>query len=117
MRELVTYEHLRELQHFARLGRMSASLLHEISNPLTAAMLNLEVSDKQSAGVRRAHRDMKLMWRYIEATRQQVRLQGKSTSFPVRLQLDQLKRVVIPLARKAGVQLNIGKIPDCLLIW
>lgn len=115
MQELVNYEHLQELQHFARLGRMSASLLHEISNPLTAALLNLELSDKQSAGVRRARQDMKLMRRYIEAARQQVRLHGKATGFLVQPQLDQLKRIVIPLARKSGVRLNIGPAPDCRL--
>jgi signal transduction histidine kinase len=48
---VITYEHLQELQRFAELGRMSASLLHEISNPLTAAMLNLELTDEKSAGV------------------------------------------------------------------
>jgi signal transduction histidine kinase len=115
MQDLVNYEYLRELQHFAKLGRMSASLLHEISNPLTAAMLNLELSDKQSAGVRRARRDMKLMRRYVEAARQQVKLQGKAASFRIQPQLDQLKCVIIPLARKSAVRVNIGTAPDCQL--
>ena len=115
MQELLTYEHLRELQHFAKLGRMSASLLHEISNPLTAAMLNLELGEKQSAAVRRAKEDMKVMRRYIEAARQQVRLQGKATGFRVQPQLDQLQRIVAPLARKGGARLDIGPVPNCRL--
>jgi signal transduction histidine kinase len=97
------------------LGRMSASLLHEISNPLTAALLNLELSDKRSSGVRQARRDMQAMRRYVEAARQQVRLQDKATSFRVQPQLDQLKRIIMPLARKAGVRIDIGSAPDCRL--
>jgi len=115
MQELLNYEHLRELQHFAKLGRMSASLLHEISNPLTAAILNLELGDKQSAAVRRASKDMQMMRRYIEAARQQVRLQGKPGAFRVQPQLNQLKRVIVPLARQGGVRLDIGPAPGCRL--
>ncbi len=115
MQELLNYEHLRELQHFAKLGRMSASLLHEISNPLTAAMLNLELGDKQSAAVRRARQDMQTMRRYVEAARQQVRLQGKAGTFHVRPQLDQVRRILIPLARREGVRLEIGPVADCRL--
>jgi signal transduction histidine kinase len=91
---VITYEHLQELQRFAELGRMSASLLHEISNPLTAALINLELSDERSANVRR---------------------QSKTTVFAVQPQLDQLKRVLMPLARKACVQLDIGLSPSCRL--
>lgn len=115
MLDLVTYDKLRELQRFAELGRLSASLIHEISNPLTAALLNLELVDQQSRGIRRARRDMKLLRRYVEAARQQVRQQSKPTSFCVQPQLGQLKHVVVPLARKAGVRLDIGVIPGCRL--
>jgi two-component system C4-dicarboxylate transport sensor histidine kinase DctB len=115
MQELLNYEHLRELQHFAKLGRMSASMLHEISNPLTAALLNLELGDKQSVAVRRAKKDMQMMRRYIEAARQQVRLQGKATDFQVQAQLDQLQRIVVPLARQCGIRLDIGSAPRCRL--
>jgi len=83
---MITAEHLQELQRFAELGRMSASLLHEISNPLTAALLNLELSDERSASVRRARRDIKL-----------------------------LRRVLDPLASQAGVRLDIGAVPNCRL--
>jgi signal transduction histidine kinase len=115
MLDLVTYDKLRELQRFAELGRLSASLLHEISNPLAAALLNLELGDQKSRSIRRARRDMQLLWRYVEAARQQVRQQSKPTSFWVQPPLCQLKRVVVPLARKAGVRLNIQAAPSCRL--
>lgn len=110
MQDLMNYERLRELQHFARLGRMSASLLHEISNPLTAALLHLELDEQQTSNIRRARRSIQTLRRYVEAARQQVRRQGKTTSFCVHPQIDQLKRVVSPLARKSGVQLEIGPV-------
>lgn len=112
---MISYEHLCELQRFAELGRMSASLLHEIRTPLTAAMLNLELCGQQSAGVRRAHYNMRLLRRYVEAARQQVRPGSRPVSFRVRPQLDQLKRVITPVAVKAGVKLELGPVPDCRL--
>lgn len=115
MFDLVTYDKLRELQRFAELGRLSASLLHEISNPLSAALLNLELGDQQSRSIRRARRDMQVLWRYVEAARQQIRQQSRPTSFCVQPQLCQLKRVVVPLARKAGVRLDIQAAPSCRL--
>lgn len=115
VQELLTGERLQELQRFAELGRMSAVLLHEISHPLTAALLNLEAGDHKSVAVRRARRDMQLMKRYIEAARLQVRQQSKVTVFCVQPQLDQLKRVITPLAKKAGVELNIAPLSGCRL--
>ena len=115
MQGLINYEHLRELQRFAELGRMSASLLHEIRTPLTAAMLNLELSDQQSAGVRRAQHNMRLLRRYVEAARQQVRPGSQPACFEIQPQIDQLKQIVIPLARKAGVRLDLRPVPNCRL--
>jgi two-component system, NtrC family, C4-dicarboxylate transport sensor histidine kinase DctB len=115
VQELLTSERLQELRHFAELGRMSAVLLHEISHPLTAALLNLEASDHKSVAVRRARRDIQLMKHYVEAARLQVCRQSKVTIFCVQPQLDQLKRVITPLARKAGVELDITPLPGCRL--
>lgn len=112
---MISYEHLTELQRFAELGRVSASLLHEISNPLTAALLNLELGDPQSAAIRRARRDIKTLRRYVEAARQQIRRQSQATSFGLRPQLDQVNRLALPLAKKAGVKLTIGTPPKCRL--
>lgn len=115
MQDLFINGKLTELQRLAELGRMSAILLHQISNPLTAAMLNLESSDQKSPAVRRARQDIKLVKRYIEAGRQQLRQPSKATSFSVRPQLSELKRVTRPLAHKAGVRLEIGPAPNCQL--
>ncbi|MEK7599830.1 MAG: HAMP domain-containing sensor histidine kinase [Patescibacteria group bacterium] len=108
-------EKLHELQHFAELGRLSATLLHEISNPLSAALLHLELSDQQSPTITHLKRDMQILRRYVESARQQVRHQGNVTSFSIKPQLDQLKRIVLPMAKKSGVSLEIDAVPDCKL--
>lgn len=105
---------LQELQRFAELGRLSASLIHEISNPLTTALLHLDLGD-QSRGIRQARRDMQLIKRYVEAARQQVRKQSLKTSFDVQSHLKQIKRIVMPISRRAGVRLKIEASVNCKL--
>lgn len=101
-------DQMRELEHFAEIGRLSACLLHEISSPLTAAMLYLEQSDnRESPHIKQARRNMILLQRYVEAARQQVRNESTVGSFYVRPQLDQVRRVLTPLAKQRGVRLRI----------
>jgi two-component system C4-dicarboxylate transport sensor histidine kinase DctB len=101
--------HLQELHRFAGLGRLSASLIHEISNPLSAALLHLEDVRDQSGSMLQVRRNLLSLSRYIDAARQQVRLNGNKQSFCIKPQLDQVKRIVKPLARSAGVQLHIER--------
>jgi signal transduction histidine kinase len=99
---------LRELQRLAEFGRLSAHLLHEISNPLTAAILHLEQhKGLSSPGIRQARRNIRLLQRYVEAARQQVRQESQSVSFYIRPQLSDIKQVLGPLARRSRVRLQI----------
>lgn len=106
--EDISADRLRELQRLAELGRLSASLLHEISNPLTAAILHLEqFEDQRSSSIRHARRNIQLLQRYVDAARQQVRQESQPVHFNVRPQLDQVKRVLRPLAKRSDVKLRI----------
>jgi two-component system C4-dicarboxylate transport sensor histidine kinase DctB len=100
-------DQLETLQHFIELGRLSASLLHEISNPLTAALLYLDQPNGQSpAHVRQARRSLGLLRNYVEAARQQIRHHSPQLSaFCIHPQIEQVKRLVLPLARAEDVQL------------
>jgi signal transduction histidine kinase len=101
-------DRLRELQRLAELGRLSASLLHEISNPLTAAILYLEqVEDQQAPSIRHARHNIQLLQRYVDAARQQVRQESQPTHFQVSPQIDQVKRLLRPLAKRSKVKLKI----------
>lgn len=110
MQRLASDENLQELQRFAELGRLSASLLHEISNPLTSALLNLELGEEQSYNIRRARHSIQTLRRYVEAARQQVKRQSNAITFCAHPQIDQLKRIVMPLAKRSGVRLDIGPV-------
>lgn len=72
-------EELLELRGLIELGRLSATLLHQISNPLTAALLHLEASPSADESVAEARRSILLLRDYVEATRQQVHKQSPLT--------------------------------------
>ncbi len=112
-RQPVASGQMEALQHFIEIGRLSASMLHEISNPLSAAMLYLEQVPAQDAlSVRRARRSLRLVHNYIEAARRQLRYGNPEiVSFCVSPQIDQLKRLIVPLARQAGICLDISEVP------
>ncbi len=102
-------DRMREMQRFAELGRLSASLLHEISNPLTAAILHLEQHhDQESLNIRQARRNIQLLQKYVEAARQQLRQESQPVSFYVRPQLSQIRRLLAPVARRARVRLRFN---------
>jgi two-component system C4-dicarboxylate transport sensor histidine kinase DctB len=109
-------EELQKLQRLAELGRVSASLIHEISTPLTAAILEL---DNHLLGtqldVRQAQRSLQTMRRYVEAARQQARYESLPSSFTLRAQIEQIKQLVRPIARSARVQLRFEPVPTCRL--
>lgn len=103
----------KQIEHFAEIGRLSASLLHEISNPLSAALIYLDAQDKQDLpNVQRARRNILLLQRYVEAARQQIRNEGEISDFFVSQQIDQVRRVVIPLAKSKGVDLRFTVTPN-----
>lgn len=112
---MIAKQELEELKRFAELGRVNANLLHEISNPLAAALLHLELSDQDSIAVQRARRTMKLLHRYVKAARQQIRRHHQRSHFYAQPQINQLKPVLIPLARQARVQLMLQPAPRCQL--
>lgn len=98
---------LMELRRFADFGRLSANLLHEVANPLTAASLNLQLlgATQDPKLVLQARQNLKHLERYVEATRKQMKGQGEVTTFNVRRELNQLLRIMQPRAQSANVKL------------
>ncbi len=102
----ISAERLRELQRFAELGRVSAGLIHDISSPLTAAILHLEQEENRGLhSVRHARRSIRMLERYVESARQQLRQENQTANFWVKGQLRQVKRVVELPASKRQVDL------------
>lgn len=111
-------EHLRELQRFAEVGRVSAGLIHDLSSPLTAAILHLEQTDpRRESGVQHARRSMRVLERYIEAARRQLSQQDSVTVFCVKQEVWQIKSILQPIGRRRGVHLRFDVFAgDCRLL-
>jgi signal transduction histidine kinase len=98
-----------ELQRFAEFGRLSAHLLHEVANPLTAASLTVEQlhNNRQPELIAQIGRSLHSLERYVEAARKQLRGQATLVRFSVRDELNQAMTMLSPLARKAAVTVSI----------
>lgn len=105
-----------DVQRFVELGRLSASLIHEISSPLTVALLNLdELSDPKSHNIQAVRKSLIRLTRYVNVARQQLRNQSDDTSFFIDTQVKEIKRLVGPLAKSSKVKLLINKTPHIKL--
>ncbi|MDB5184736.1 MAG: two-component sensor histidine kinase [Candidatus Saccharibacteria bacterium] len=101
---------LTELRRFAEFGRLSANLLHEVANPLTAASLNLEqLSEAEHSNyVHQAQRSLQQLERYVDAARRRLRGQSALATFSIRQEVEQTMRVVEPYARETGVRVEVA---------
>lgn len=100
-----------ELHQLASFGRLSANLLHEISNPLSAALLYLEQDDQKVVNsVDEARKNLHQLERYIKAARQQLIRESSIVTFSVQAQLFQLMHILKPLAHDAGVRLVVDQV-------
>ncbi|HET7060124.1 MAG TPA: HAMP domain-containing sensor histidine kinase [Candidatus Saccharimonadales bacterium] len=103
----INMERINELQRFAEVGRLSAGLIHDMSSPLTAAILHLEQEEQRGLpSIRHARRSIRVLERYIEAARQQIRQQDRTASFYIKRELNQVKQILQPLARRQGISLR-----------
>lgn len=101
---------------YIHFGRVSASLLHEISNPLTAVMLYLEQIKTKHTSYRQVEDTIRQIQKYVEAARQQLRGETQQKWFYARQELRQVQRIMRPLARTNGVHLKIT-IPSDVRIY
>lgn len=102
---------LLEMQPFAEFGRIGASLVHDIANPLTAATMHLEELNRQqhSQLVIQVQRSLGQLERYLVAARKQIKRESKLRAFSVGAELKQIVHLLTHRARRAGVQLVIEK--------
>lgn len=104
---------IEELQRFAELGRLTATLLHEMSAPLASALLYLEQQESsQDPHIRHARRSLQQLRRYVEAARQQLRRESPKRTFRIGPSVAQVRRLLAPFARVHQIQLTIDPAPD-----
>lgn len=107
--ERLQVEKMLELHRFAEFGRLSAGLLHELANPLTAMSLNL--SQIQS----RRHRELieqtqeaaNRMQGYLAAARRQLRSESAHRRFDASEEVERIVEMLKPKALGANVDLRL----------
>lgn len=97
-----------ELQQFAEFGRVSASLLHDLANPLTAAVLHLEEEGerRRSKLVNQAMRSIGHIERYILAARKQLQGSSEPQVFVAEDEIVEVIELVRNQAIKAGLAIQ-----------
>lgn len=86
-----------ELQRFAELGKQSASMLHDIANPLTVASLNLGQlsSKKHDKGlVRQVEQSLQYIERYVENARKRLLDVGSIATFSINKEIEQAATIL-----------------------
>lgn len=101
---------------YIELGKLSASLIHEISNPLSAALLHLEqASDQASNSIRNTKHSLIYLKRYVEAARNQINGHSQASLFSLSAEVMEVKRILLPFARSVNVNLKIFSTPNIRL--
>ncbi|MGH7234675.1 MAG: sensor histidine kinase [Candidatus Saccharimonadales bacterium] len=101
-----------ELIRLAELGRVSASLIHEMTTPLTAATLVLDnMSDEhEERDLKLVRRNLRLIERYVVAARQQLNGDSQPASFSLTVAIHQVAMILSARAKEANVRLLINSI-------
>lgn len=107
----------KELMYLAELGRMSANLLHDLSAPLSAAVITLEelsLSENSPLALR-AKKDLLRLERYISTARQQLLAKPARRNFNIKPVLDNAAKLMRPKAITKNVKLEVIASPDLKL--
>jgi signal transduction histidine kinase len=103
---------LKELEKMAEAGQRSARLLHDITSPLTAAILHLENPPNNVQGARQS---LTLMHRYVETARQRLTMSEETIRFSTCSLLTELIDVLGAIAREKDIGIELVTDTDYFL--
>lgn len=108
--ERAQVEKLEELNRFAEFGRISSTLLHELANPLTSAVLNLEsIKGKRTSKLYdQLHESISYMEQYVTNARRQLRRESEVSTFAVAEEIRRVAGFMQPKARAMNVKLELN---------
>jgi signal transduction histidine kinase len=111
--EQAQLQRVMELQRLAEFGRISAGLLHEVANPLTAASINLKQLSSESSSVllSQATKSLHYIERFLDAARKQLKSQGEISEFVVSKEISQVLSILQHRARESAVKLKLMPSP------
>lgn len=114
MLEKAQMEKMLDLQRFAEFGRLSATLLHEIANPLTSVSLNLDQLKGKSHSkiINRAREGLSHMEQYVAAARRQLRNQSEIRLFDVAVEIDRVVNLLEAKAHSQQIDIRLDLQPN-----
>ncbi len=106
------YRQNNELLRLAEFGRVSAGLIHEMSTPLTAAVLTLDELkfEHRSSLIKRARRELKLIEDYVSAARKQLKGESNKRSFSLTIAIHQVVILLSGKAKERRVKILVNSI-------
>ncbi|MGI9027310.1 MAG: sensor histidine kinase [Candidatus Saccharimonadales bacterium] len=107
--ERAQVEKTMEMYRFAEFGRLSSTMLHDITNPLTAVSLNLEQlgGRKKSKIHEQICEGVSHMEQYVHSARRQLRHESEEKVFDSRLEIERVHGLLLAKARNERVALHI----------
>lgn len=107
--EKAQVEKMLDLQRFAEFGRLSATLLHELANPLTAVSLNLEQLEGKTRSklISHAREGIAHMEQYVEAARRQLRNQSEIKLFDVATEIERVAGFLEAKGRSQQIEIKL----------
>lgn len=102
-----------EIHRFAEFGRLTSTLLHEIANPLSAVVLEVERLERngQSKLLHQIKSGINHIEKYLEATRRQLRQESEIRFFEIAHEIELVVDLLAPRARanRVGICTKIEK--------
>jgi signal transduction histidine kinase len=107
-----------ELQRLAGVGQLTAGLLHDVANPLTAASLSLQQLSETECSqlVNEIANNLRHIERYVEAGRKQLQLRGRPQPFEITAEIHEAASLLMHKARLTGVRLYLPPLSTCRLM-
>ena len=114
-------EKMGQLYRFAEFGKLSSGLFHDLSNPLTAASLNMEIvknngstreSEEVRAYVDRALSATRKMEDFVTAVRKQISKQEAKIEFSLNEEVKQVLDILLYKAKQTDVTFDFNAIKE-----
>jgi signal transduction histidine kinase len=107
-------EKMQQIYRFAELGRLSTALFHDLANHLSSVSVDIEglSTREQSAIMRRISENVGHIDSIVKRVRQQLRGQSSVEVFNVLSEINEVLKILAPLAEQANVVIRVDRQPD-----
>jgi len=106
-------EHMGELHRFIEFGRLASGLFHDLSSPLTALSINLEMLEQEkkrgesAVHLKNALKTTDRLQSFLQSVKRQMQSRSEKTTFTVRDALEKVVELTAYKAKKHNVTIDI----------